>query len=221
MNSKAKKSTVKISDSIGSVSILELVPKKCLALLVLAHGAGANMEHSFMEKLAMDLSSLGIGTIRFNFPYMENRKGRPDVPAVAEKTIAVIGEYAHKKFSKLPLFLSGKSFGGRMGSQRIAKECPDYVKGLIFYGFPLHAMGKESTHRAAHLNEINIPMLFLQGTKDKLAKLELIQKVCSQLPTATLEIIEGADHSFKVPKKLPEPNLNELSKDWIDSVLVK
>lgn len=216
-----KRSTLKISESIGSVSVLEMVPKNCSAIMVLAHGAGAGMEHSFMENLSSELERLGIGTIRFNFPYMENGKGRPDVPAVAEKTVAVVCEWAHLKFTKTPIFLGGKSFGGRMSSQRLAREYPAYIKGIIFYGFPLHGIGKESTDRAEHLQSINAPMLFLQGTKDKLAKLELIEEVCKKLPTATLKILEGADHSFKVPKKITPPDLPDLTAEWIDSVLSK
>ncbi len=212
---------IEISESIGSVSSIWNVPKNPKAAMVLAHGAGADMEHTFMENLSTELASLDIATVRFNFPYMENGKRRPDVPAVAEKTVAVLCEWTHQKFTNLPLFVAGKSFGGRMSSQRLAKECPAYVSGIIFYGFPLHGIGKESTDRAEHLNAITVPMLFLQGTKDKLAKLELIEEVCKKLPTATLKILEGADHSFKVPKKITPPDLPALTAAWIDSVLSK
>ena len=210
-----QRSTIPISESIGSVSAIELVPKGCKALLILAHGAGAGMEHSFMEQLAVELSALGIATVRYNFPYMENGKRRPDVPAVAEKTVASVCEWVHNKFKKITLFVGGKSFGGRMSSQRMAKECPEYIKGIVFYGFPLHGIGKESTDRADHLRKISIPMLFLQGTKDKLAKQELITRVCKKLPTATLVELEGADHSFKVPKKQSPPNLPEITAQWV------
>jgi predicted alpha/beta-hydrolase family hydrolase len=213
--------TISISESIGSVSVIEVVPDKFRALLVLAHGAGAGMEHVFMEKLAVELADLGIATIRYNFPYMENGKGRPDVPAVAEKTVAQVCEWAYQKFKRTPIFIGGKSFGGRMSSQRISKECPAYIQGIIFYGFPLHGIGKESTDRADHLKQINIPMLFLQGTKDKLARLDLIKKVCKKLPKATLVELEGADHSFKVPKKINPPNLPALTVGWLDPLLSK
>ncbi len=215
------RASIEISGSIGSVSSISVVPKNPKAVIVLAHGAGADMEHVFMEDISTELASLHIATVRFNFPYMENRKGRPDVPAVAEKTVAVLCEWTHQKFKNLPLFAGGKSFGGRMSSQRLAKECPGYVNGIIFYGFPLHGIGKESTDRAEHLKSIKVPMLFLQGTKDKLAKLELIEMVCKKLPTTTLKILEGADHSFKVPKKITPPNLPVLTAEWIDSVLSK
>ena len=216
-----KKTTVKISESIGHVSVLVMLPKKYSAILVLAHGAGAGMEHAFMENLSVGLATCGIATVRYNFPYMENGKRRPDFPAVAEKTVAILCEWTNQNFKNIPLFVSGKSFGGRMSSQRISKECPEYVKGVIFYGFPLHAIGKESTDRAAHLKLINIPMLFLQGTKDKLAKLKLIEAICKNLPTSTLTILAGADHSFKVSKKIAPPDLPALTSDWIDLILSK
>ncbi len=216
----SRRSTITVSESIGPVSIIEVVPKKCKAAIVLAHGAGAGMDHPFMEKLAMELAEAGIATIRYNFPYMEKGKPRPDVPAVAEKTVAVVCEWAYQKFKPTPIFVSGKSFGGRMSSQRIAKECPPFIRGIIFYGFPLHGIGKESTERADHLKEIKIPMLFLQGTKDKLARLDLIKKVCKKLSSATLVELEGADHSFKVSKKLTPPDLPAMTVDWIESVLL-
>ena len=207
--------TIEISERTGTVSALALIPKKAGALLVLAHGAGAGMTHVFMEALATELSYLGIATLRYNFPYMEKGSRRPDPPAVAEKTVAMVLEYAHKKYPKLPLFAGGKSFGGRMTSQRISKECPEFLQGIVFVGFPLHAIGKQGMERAAHLNGIDIPMLSLQGTKDKLAEIELIKKVTKKLKTATLESFEGADHSFKVSKQNIIPDLASAAAQWI------
>ncbi|HEY0652045.1 MAG TPA: alpha/beta family hydrolase [Chryseosolibacter sp.] len=205
---------IPISDSIGSVSGEFVIPEKMDALLVLAHGAGADMHHKFMKSLAKGLAETGIGTLRYNFPFMENKKGRPDVPAVAEKTIESAIALAHEAFPKVSLFAGGKSFGGRMTSNLLSKRQID-VKGIVFYGFPLHAPGKPSTDRAAHLKDVKVPMLFLQGTRDTLASLELIEKVTSSLPRATLEIFEGADHSFAAGKKDVMSDLVARSRAWI------
>lgn len=206
---------IEISERTGTVSALAIIPKKAEMLLVLAHGAGAGMTHTFMEELALELANLGIATLRYNFPYMEKGSRRPDPPAVAEKTVAMVMEYAHKKYPKLAVFAGGKSFGGRMTSQRVGKECPEFLRGIVFFGFPLHAIGKPGMERAAHLNNINIPMLFLQGTKDKLAEIELIKKVIKRLKTATLVQFEGADHSFKVSKQNIIPDLASTASKWM------
>ncbi|MCI0751835.1 MAG: dienelactone hydrolase family protein [Flammeovirgaceae bacterium] len=187
------------------------------AILTLAHGAGAGMNHRFMTALAGELANLGIGSIRFNFPYMENGKKRPDVSAVAEKTISVMLAHTHENFPKTPLFASGKSFGGRMSSQCLSKECPDYIKGISFFGFPLHPPGNPSTDRAEHLKSIKIPMLFLQGTRDTLAEMKLVEKVCKMLSTSTLIKFEGADHSFKSGKREFIPELAQAVNNWIHS----
>lgn len=168
--------------------------------MTLAHGAGAGMNHTFMVTLAESLSETGIATLRFNFPFAEGKKGRPDSPAVAHQTIEAAILHAHETFPKLPIFVSGKSFGGRMSSQYLSEHTHDFVKGIIFYGFPLHPAGKPSTERAEHLKKIKIPMLFLQGTRDALATFDLIQPLCASLRKATLVKIEGADHSFKAGK---------------------
>lgn len=211
----SRKLTLKVSDSIGSVSCLIDEPKNPVAILTLAHGAGAPMSHSFLQTLTEKLVENDITVFRFNFPYMERKSKRPDVPAVAEKTIAVVIEKAHELFPKTPLFVSGKSFGGRMSSQRLSKECPDYVNGIIFYGFPLHAPGKPSIDRANHLMDIKIPMLFLQGTRDTLATLDLIKEVTHKLPTSKLITYEGADHSFKQGKKIFMDELVADTVAWI------
>lgn len=206
---------ISISDRTGDVSALALVPKNAKALLVLAHGAGAGMTHAFMEEVAEQLAGQDIASLRYNFPYMEKRSKRPDPPAVAEKTVAVVMQKAHELYPKLPLFAGGKSFGGRMTSQRVAKECPDFLKGIVFFGFPLHAIGKPGMERAAHLKEVKVPMLFLQGTKDKLADIGLMKKVIKGLKSATLQSFEGADHSFKVTKQHTKPDLVAAAADWM------
>src|SRR5215813_3070873 len=143
--------TLEISSSIGNVSGEFIIPEKCECMMTLAHGAGAGMKHSFMVALAKSLAEQNIGTLRFNFPFTEGKKGRPDPPPVAHKTVEAAIASAQKLFPKLPLFVSGKSFGGRMTSQYLAAHPTDAVKGIIFYGFPLHPVGKPSVERAEHL----------------------------------------------------------------------
>lgn len=218
MTQTVKSLTIEISERTGSVSALAIIPKKADTLLVLAHGAGAGMTHAFMEELALELGTLGIGTLRYNFPYMEKGSRRPDPPAVAEKTVAMVLAFAHKKYPKLALFGGGKSFGGRMTSQRVSKDSPEYLRGIVFFGFPLHAIGKPGMDRAAHLSDIKVPMLFLQGTKDKLAEIGLIKTVTKKLKTATLKPFEGADHSFKVSKLNIIPDLANMAAAWMREV---
>ena len=184
--------------------------------MTLAHGAGAGMHHSFMVTLAQLLSEQGITTLRFNFPFAENKKGRPDTPAVAHQTIEAAIAKAQKLFPGLPLFAAGKSFGGRMSSQYLSAHPDPAVKGIIFYGFPLHPPGKPSIERAEHLKEIKTPMLFLQGTKDELATWNLIESVCSSLKQATLVKIDGANHAFKAGKQNILQLLTDTTNDWID-----
>ena len=189
--------------------------------MTLAHGAGAGMHHSFMVTLAQSLAEEGIATLRFNFPFTENKKGRPDVPAVAHQTIEAAILKAQKLFPKLPLFVAGKSFGGRMTSQYMAASPNDAVKGIIFYGFPLHAPGKPSIERADHLKDVRSPMLFLQGSKDEFATWKLIAKVCSSLPLAALIKIEGANHGFKAGKQDIMKQLTALTNEWIEKMIRK
>ena len=203
----AKSISIPISESIGTVSAIIRHPKKMNAMMVLAHGAGAGMHHSFMESLAENLEAVSIGSLRFNFPFTENTKRRPDPPAVAEKTVAMVLQQANKRFPDMPIFAAGKSFGGRMSSHYLSKESPAFVKGIVFYGFPLHAPGQPGMTRAAHLENVRVPMLFLQGTRDTLADLTLIQQVCDNLPLAQLVKFENADHSFKSGKKVFVPEL--------------
>ena len=216
---KIRALNIQVSPSIGKVSAEFLVPADGKCILTLAHGAGAGMNHSFMTALSESLAQTGIGTLRFNFPFSENKKGRPDVPAVAQATIAAAIAKAQELSPNLPVFAAGKSFGGRMSSQYLSMHPDSVVKGIIFYGFPLHAPGKPSTERAAHLKSVKVPMLFLQGTRDALAKWDLIESVCSGLPEATLIKIEGADHSFKAGKMNTVQILSKDTSDWVENVL--
>ena len=198
---KSKFLSLKVSPAIGTVSAELIEGQKSKSIMTLAHGAGAGMHHPFMVTLARSLAEEGIVTFRFNFPFTENKKGRPDTPAVAHLTIEAAILKAQKLFPKLPLFVAGKSFGGRMTSQYLAANPNDAVKGIIFYGFPLHAPGKPSIERAEHLKDVRSPMLFLTGSKDEFATWSLIKKVCSSLPLAELIKIEGANHGFKAGKQ--------------------
>jgi predicted alpha/beta-hydrolase family hydrolase len=215
---KEKTISVPVSESIGAVSAVILEPASCTAMMTLAHGAGAGMNHTFMVRLAQALAERSIGTIRFNFPYMEQGKKRPDMPPTAHKAIEEVIEYTSKHYPALPLFVSGKSFGGRMSSQLLAKKTYSQVKGIIFYGFPLHPAGAPAIDRADHLRDITIPMLFLQGTRDALAEWSLITKVSASLSTAKLVSFEGADHSFKAKKTELIPELADATQSFIQSL---
>jgi len=218
---KTKSLSLKISPSVGSVSAEWFIPQKSKCIMTLAHGAGAGMNHPFMIELARSLSEEGIATLRFNFPFMENKKGRPDSPAVAHQAIETAILKARKLFPKLPLFVSGKSFGGRMTSQYMSINSHDEVKGIIFYGFPLHPPGKPSIERAEHLKDVKSPMLFIQGSKDEFATGKLIDSVCSSLPLAELVKIEGANHAFKAGKQDIMKLLTSITKDWIEKMVTK
>jgi uncharacterized protein len=208
-----------VSPEIGNVSAEYIKPENCSCMMTLAHGAGAGMHHSFMVLLSNALAEVGIGTLRFNFPFMEKKKGPADRPPVAHKTIEAAISKIQELFPSLPLFVTGKSFGGRMSSQYLSEHHNAAVKGIIFYGFPLHPAGKPSTDRAAHLQHVKQPMLFLQGTKDELATWNLIENVCNSLKRATLVKIEGADHSFKAGKKDIMSILVKETEGWIKKKL--
>ena len=183
----------------GAVSALVLRPEAPRACFVFAHGAGAGMTHSFMEAFAIGLSERGLASLRYQFPYMEKGSKRPDPPAVAQAAVRAAVAKAAEIFPGLALIAGGKSFGGRMTSQAQAAAPLPGVRGLAFVGFPLHPAGKPSTDRADHLAKIDIPMLFLQGTRDSLAEVALIEPVVQRLGSrATLHLAEGADHSFHV-----------------------
>ncbi len=174
-------------------------PPEAWCLYVLAHGAGAGMRHPFLESLAGALAGEGVATLRYEFPYLEQGKKRIDPPPVLHARVREAVAAAAKE--RLPLFAGGKSMGGRMTSQAQALEPLSGVRGLAFVGFPLHPAGKPGTERAAHLREVDLPMLFLQGTRDDLADLALLRPVVEALPTATLHVVDDADHSFHVRKK--------------------
>ncbi|MEY9181115.1 putative alpha/beta-hydrolase family hydrolase [Bradyrhizobium sp. USDA 326] len=212
-------------ERIGTVSAILTQPDRARACYVLAHGAGADMRHSFMEKVAEGLASRSIATFRFNFPYMERKQGRPDQPAVAHAAIRAAAAEAARLCPGVKLVAGGKSFGGRMTSQAQSKAALPDVKGLAFLGFPLHADKKPSSERAEHLAGIAIPMLFLQGTRDGLADLSYLKPVVEKLgPKATLHEIEGGDHSFAVLKKSGRSNDEALTEvldtlaTWIDEL---
>ena len=208
-----------------SVSGLLLKPPSAHWLLVLGHGAGAGMAHPFLEKLATQLAQAGIATLRYQFPYMEERRRVPDRPELLTATVAAAVRTGWESAPELRLLAGGKSMGGRMTSQAAAQGLLTGVKGLAFFGFPLHPPNRPSTKRAEHLTEIAQPMLFLQGTRDTLADLNLLRPICASLGArATLHIIDTADHSFHVLKssgKTDAEILRELAQttaDWADGL---
>lgn len=214
------------TSSKGEVSGLLLRQQDARALLVLAHGAGAGMEHPFMTQLAGAFAAEGIATLRYQFPYTEAKGKRPDPAPVLEATVRSAVAAAEKAAPKLPIFAGGKSMGGRMTSRAASDGAGLPVRGIVFFGFPLHGAGKEpGVERAQHLAEVRVPMLFLQGTRDSLARLDLIEKVCGGLPKATLHVVDGADHGFHVPKSSGRTDvqviegLAKTTAAWIDAAL--
>jgi predicted alpha/beta-hydrolase family hydrolase len=189
-------------ENAGDVSAIFERPQSARWLLVLAHGAGAGMRHRFLETLTRELAAVGVATLRYQFPYMEQRRRVPDAPAVLTATVRAAVRAAEQAAPDLPLLAGGKSMGGRMTSSAAAQEPLARVRGLIFFGFPLHPPGRPGTKRADHLAQVRVPMLFIQGTRDPLADLNLLRPICESLGAlATLEIIETADHSFHVLKR--------------------
>ena len=188
------------SKSSGDVSGILITPDNAKYLFVLGHGAGAPAQSQGMSNIALAMASHNIATLRYNFPYMEKGAKSPGPPAIAQATALSAVQYAINLNLGLPILAGGKSYGGRMTSQAASKETLPGVIGLIFYGFPLHAPGRESIDRAAHLQDITIPMLFLQGTRDSLAKIPLVTQVTDSLKLACLHIVEGGDHSFHMLK---------------------
>ena len=189
-------------DGDASVSGLWLAPKDAKAAYVFAHGAGAGMAHKSMTAIAEGLAERGVATLRYNFLYMERGSKRPDAPALAHSVVREAVAKANELAPELPLFAGGKSFGGRMTSQAQASAALPNVRGLVFFAFPLHPAGKPGDERAKHLDDVAIPMLFLQGTNDALAELDLLKPVVKRLgKRATLSLAEHADHSFHAPAK--------------------
>ena len=209
-------------DDETSVSALLVAPADAQHCLVLAHGAGAGMAHPFMESLADELAARRVATLRYQFPYMERGSKRPDTPAVAHAAVRAAVDEARRRMVGVPLFAGGKSFGARMSSQAQALSPMEGVKGLVFVGFPLHPAGKPSVERAAHLAQVHCPMLFLQGTRDELADLDLLRGVIAPLANrATLDVIDDADHAFHVRVKSGRTDaqvlagLAQLTADWM------
>ncbi len=195
---EARLLTLRVGDSeaVSALLALPVQPRACYAF---AHGAGAGMNHSFMADFAAGLAARDVATLRYQFPYMEKGSKRPDVPALAQATVRAAVAEAARQCPGLPLYAGGKSFGGRMTSQAQAKAPMPGVRGLVFVGFPLHPAGKPGADRAEHLSKVEVPMLFLQGTRDELADLALIRKVTDSLGAlATLELFDEADHAFHV-----------------------
>jgi len=212
-------------EGAGEVSAILMRPAEARWLLVLAHGAGAGMTHPFLEKLARELASVGVATFRYQFPYMEERRRVPDAPSVAAATVDSAVRAAATAAPGLPLLAGGKSFGGRMSSQAASQRLLEGVRGLVFFGFPLHPPNRPGTKRAEHLAKVPMPMLFLQGTRDTLADLKLLRPICSELGSkATLHIIETADHSFHVLKSSGRTDADALRElaattaSWADNL---
>jgi predicted alpha/beta-hydrolase family hydrolase len=208
------------------VSGLLQTPPHARACYVLAHGAGAGMNHPFMATVAADLALRGIATLRYQFPYMERGGKRPDPSQLAHATVRAAVAAALKALPKLPLIAGGKSFGGRMTSQAQAKAPLPAVRGLAFLGFPLHPAGKPSQDRAKHLFDVKIPMLFLQGTRDTLAMLDQLEPLCQTLGgRATLKLFQDADHSFHVPARTGRKDVQVRGEvldalvAWIDATI--
>jgi len=223
--------TVRVSDSGDDVEALLLRPDDARWLLVFAHGAGAGMHHLFMENLARELAACRVATLRYQFPYMQQRRKRPDAPALLTATVRAAVIAASEAASDLPLLAGGKSLGGRMTSLAFAEERSgsradiSRVRGLVFFGFPLHPPGRPGTQRAEHLARVQVPMLFLQGTRDTLADLALIRPLCAKLAPATLYVVDTADHSFHVLKRSGKTDADVLSElartvaSWADSLV--
>jgi predicted alpha/beta-hydrolase family hydrolase len=216
---------ISVSDTVRVSGLLQ-TPPRARACYVLAHGAGAGMDHPFMTAVAAELGKRHIATLRYQFPYMEHRSSRPDRPEMAQATVRSGAAAALKWLPKLPLIAGGKSFGGRMTSQAQSKTPLENVQGLAFLGFPLHPAGRPSHDRAEHLFDVKIPMLFLQGTRDTLASLDELQPVCKKLgKLATLKLLADADHSFHVPARTGRNDTQVLIEaldafsDWLDGVI--
>jgi uncharacterized protein len=209
--------TVTVDDA-HTVSGLLLAPERARACYVLAHGAGAGMFHPFMAAVARELAQRGIATLRYQFPYMEQGAKRPDAPKLAQATVRAAVAQAARVMPTVPLVAGGKSFGGRMTSQAQAASALPDVCGFAFLGFPLHPAGRLSDERAQHLFKIEVPMLFLQGTRDKLADVALLQRLRERLGArASLQLFQDADHSFHVPAGAPRKDA-DVRREMMDTL---
>jgi predicted alpha/beta-hydrolase family hydrolase len=220
-----QKLTIAVDEARRVAGLLQL-PAQARACYVLAHGAGAGMTHPSMAAVATELAERGIATLRYQFPYMEAGGGRPDAPVLAQATVRAAVEEAGRLVPTLPLIAGGRSFGGRMTSQAQAASPLSRVLGLAFLAFPLHPAGRPSDDRAKHLFDVQVPMLFLQGTKDALAELSLLQPIVERLgERATLMLFEDADHSFHVPARTGRKDaevrreIMDALAAWIDGVI--
>ena len=209
----------------GEVSSILIHPDGAKWLLVLGHGAGTNMRHSTLQTIAERLADIGIATFRYQFPYMERGGGGRESQAVALATVRSSVAAAHEVASDLSILVSGHSYSGRMSSLTAAEAPIEHVRGLVFFAFPLHPTGREGTERAEHLDDVTVPMLFLSGTRDKLAVLDLLQLVCEKLgDKATLHLLDTADHGFKVLKrsrKSTEDVFVEMARvvsEWVETL---
>jgi predicted alpha/beta-hydrolase family hydrolase len=225
MGASPQPGTIAVDDA-QRVSGLLQAPREARACYVMAHGAGAGMAHPFMAAMANGLAERGIATLRYQFPYMEQGSKRPDTPKLAQATVRAAVAEASRLAPELALFAGGKSFGGRMTSQAQAASPLSGVRGLVFLGFPLHPAGRPSDERGAHLLAVQIPMLFMQGTRDQLADLQLLQTLVGQLGArATLKLFQDADHSFHVPARTGRKDseimaeMSDALADWIGKAI--
>jgi predicted alpha/beta-hydrolase family hydrolase len=221
----AKPVKIDVGETVRVSGLLQ-APDKMRACYVLAHGAGAGMTHPFLAAVAAELARRSIGTLRFQFPYMEQRGKRPDPPKLAHAAVRAAVAEAARLLPDVPLIAGGRSFGGRMTSQAQAVSPLPGVRGLAFLGFPLHPAGKPSRDRAEHLFDVDIPMLFLQGTRDALALLDELEPLCQALgERVTLRLFDDADHGFHVPARTGRKDADIRSEMldafalWLDQVL--
>jgi len=221
---KLEEFKIPVEEHEEGLSARWFLPENPIAQVLMTHGAGAPMQHSFMSTSAQLLADRGLAVLQYNFVYMELGTGRPDVQKKTVSTIVQAIKF-QKNLSDLPLFIGGKSYGGRMCSWAITENPSAPVKGLIYWGFPLHAPGKPSSDRATHLEKIQIPQLFLQGSRDKLADLDLLKPVIVNTKQGELFLIDEGDHSFKVPKRSGKTNdevlvhLADKVRDWVNLVV--
>lgn len=225
MTSEAVPIEIACEHDRGSVTGLLVVPERPRALYVFGHGAGAGMRHAFMEAAVSRLHDLRVATLRYQFPYMEQGRRAPDPRPVLVATVRAAVREAADRHPDLPLIAGGKSMGGRMTSIAAAEAPLPGVRGLAFFGFPLHAAGRDGAERGAHLSHVGMPMLFLQGTRDRLANLDLLRPLLERIePPPMLEVIEGADHGFHVLKRSGRTDDEALHEacghfsGWIDTL---